>query len=195
MENNFRFIEESHEYWLGSIKLPGVTSILDSVGLISDFAKSETAALRGSLVHKACHYLAEGRLSWASVDPRIVGCVLGYQKFLDENLIEPIEFEQSHYHPDFHYAGTLDALVKHPKLGKFLYDIKTGGPAKYHALQTAAYAGFFPGLIKRATLFLYDDGTYNLRFHNDRTDWPSFISALNIFRLKEGGSFEKIKSG
>ena len=186
MQNpKFAFDEATHIYRLGGKVLSSVTQILDGVGLISDFAKSETAALRGSLIHKACHYLAEGKLDWSSVDARILGYVLAYQKFLNENMIQPIELEQKYYHKDYLYAGTLDALAKHPKLGTFLYDLKTGSPAKYHGLQTAAYAGFFPGLIKRATLFLYDDETYNLRFHNDRTDWPDFISCLNVYRLKE----------
>ncbi len=186
MQNpKFTFDEVTHTYCLGGKKLPSVTQILDTVGLISSFAKSETAALRGSLVHKACHYLAEGKLDWASVDARILGYVLAYQKFLDETRFEPEILECSQYHRDYLYAGTPDAVGKHIKMGRYLYDIKTGSPAKYHGLQTAAYAGFFPGLIKRATLFLYDDETYNLRFHNDRTDWPDFISCLNVFRLKE----------
>ena len=179
------FEEVSHAYRLGGKVLPSVTQILDAVGLISDFAKSETAALRGSLVHRACHFLLLGNLDWSTVDSRILGYVLAYQKFLEENPVEPVEVEACHYHKDYLYAGTLDALVRHKKLGLFLYDLKTGSPAKYHGLQTAAYAGFFHGLIKRATLFLYDDENYNLRFHNDRTDWPSFISCLNVYRLKE----------
>ena len=179
------FKAEDHSYWLGLRRVPSVTQILDEMGIISSFAKSETAAFRGSLVHKACHLLLLGKLDWSTVDPRILGKVLAYQKFLDENPVEPIELEQMHLHKDYLYAGTLDALVNHRKLGRFLYDLKTGSPAKYHALQTAAYAGFSPGLMRRATLFLYDNERYNLRFHNDRTDWSDFISCVNVYRLKE----------
>lgn len=178
-------LDEEHRYWLGEKRIPGVTEILDACGLISEFAKSETAALWGSLVHKACALLLLGKLDWSSVDPRILGKVLAYQKFLEENPVEPIEVETAHYHKDYLYAGTPDALVKHKKLGQFLYDLKTGAPLKYHAWQTAGYAGFFPGLIKRATLFLYDDERYNLRFHNNGADWKQFISALNVCRMKE----------
>ena len=182
---DFTYDDDVHIYKLGGKKLWGVTEVLDQCGLISEFAKSETAALRGSLVHRACHFLLLGKLDWSSVDPRILGYVLAYQKFLEENPVEPVEVEACHYHGDYLYAGTLDALVKHQKLGLFLYDLKTGSPAKYHAIQKAAYAGFFPGLIKRATLFLSDDERYNLRFHNDRSDWPDFISCLNVVRLRE----------
>src|SRR3990167_728594 len=123
-------LDEEHVYRKRGVVVTGVTTVLDSCGLISDFAKSENAALRGSLVHKACYYLAMGQLDWNSVDERIVGFVLAYKKFLDEVPNEPIELEQGHLHREYLYAGTLDALVESRKYRRFLYDIKTGSPAK-----------------------------------------------------------------
>lgn len=185
MSQKFSFDEATHTYSLGGQKIPSVTEILDSCGLISEFAKSEQKRLYGSYIHKACHLLAQKRLEWSTVDPRIIGKVLAYDRFLTDNRIDGIEFETPHYHKDYLYGGTLDALVRHQTLGIFLYDIKTGDPVPYHALQTAAYSHFFEHKIKRGALFLYDDEKYSLRFHDDRADWGNFLACLAVFRLKE----------
>ena len=178
-------LDDEHRYWLGKQRIPGVSEILDSLGLIPSFAKSEAAALRGTIVHRACHLLVLGKLDWSTVDPRILGRVLAYERFLKETGFEPELLEHMTWHKDFLYAGTLDALGRTLKFKKFLFDIKTGGPLKYHALQTAAYAGFFPGLLPRATLFLQEDERYHLKFHNDRSDWGAWVSCVNVYRLKE----------
>jgi hypothetical protein len=137
-------------------------------------------------VHKACQLLALGQLDFSSIDIRIMGYVLAYQKFLDETGFVPEELEAARHHPLLDYCGTLDAIGQHRKLGRFLYDIKTGGPLRYHALQTAAYAGFFEHAApRRATLFLQNDASYYLKFHDDRADWPNWVSCLNVMRLKQ----------
>jgi len=178
------FNEDAHTYYLGKQRIPGVTEILDSLGLIPHFAKNEAAALRGTIVHKACHYLALGKLDWSTVDPRLIGRVLAYERFLKEHQFEPELLEWRGWNRDYLYAGTLDLKGK-MKRGKIIADIKTGAPLKYHKLQTAAYAGFFPGHVPRATLFLYDDEQYKLQFHHDRTDWANFLSCLFVFKIRQ----------
>lgn len=185
------FRESDHTYWLGSERIPGVSDILDAHGLISLFAKNDQAALRGTYVHKACHLLAQRKLDWDSVDERLLGYVKAYDNFLTDTGFEPEELEQEHFHELLRYCGTPDAIGRHRSLGRFLYDIKSGAPARYHALQTAAYGGFFQGQLKRATLFLSAEGRYNLRFHNDRTDWNQFVSCLNVLRLPDSDAHRK----
>jgi hypothetical protein len=185
-------LDENHVYWVDGRQKPGVSSVLDYHGLIPQYAKDDNAALRGTLVHKACHLMAQGKLDFASIDMRIMGKVLAYARFLEETGFIPEELEAMHHQEDLDYCGTVDAFGYHRKLGPFIYDIKTGSPLKYHKLQVAAYGGFYQKLaerqsyfFKRATLFLRDDETYSLKFHDDPTDWNMWVSALNCMRLKE----------
>ena len=177
-------LDENHVYHLGKQKIPGVTEILDYHGLIPSFAKNEAAALRGTVVHRACHLLALGTLDWSTVDPQILGRVLAYERFLRETGFEPELLEWMSWHRDYLYAGTLDAKGK-IREEKLLFDIKTGGPLKYHKYQTAAYEGLCPGHTRRYTLFLHDDERYDLKPHNDRTDWNDWLSCVNVYRLRQ----------
>ena len=191
MDDELLFDENSHIYRLGSEIIPNVTSILDAHGLISAFAKDESAALRGSYVHKACYLLARRSLDWHSIDERILGYVRAYEKFLKDTDFSPSQLEARHFHKGYRYCGTLDAFGKSRGIPRLLFDIKTGVPARYHALQTSAYAAFFAEGVGRATLFLHEDGRYNLRFHKDRTDWNEFLSCLNVLRLPDSDAHRK----
>jgi hypothetical protein len=184
-------LDENHVYWVDGRRKVGVSEVLDYHGLIPQFAKDDNAALRGTLVHKGCHLMAQGKLDFASIDMRIMGKVLAYARFLEETRFIPEELEAMHHQEDLDYCGTVDAIGEHRKLGRFLYDIKTGSALKYHRLQVAAYSGFYterPGRplpLRRATLFLRDDETYSLKFHDDPADWANWVSCLNVMRLKE----------
>jgi len=183
--NVFRFDEVSHEYWLNSVRIPSVTQILDGVGLISDFAKQPLAAERGKLIHLACKYLANGVLDWSTVDASILGYVCSYAKFLEHTAWKILAVEQSLHDPEYLFAGTYDVLFS-----DYLVDIKSGAPAKWHALQTAAYRRLasWAGAkaTKRATVYLQEDGSIpNIIEHNDRTDLARFLACRTVYELLE----------
>lgn len=177
------FDEAAHRYSMAGVTVPSVTQILDAMGQISDFCKSTQASERGSRVHEACAMLARGVLDWSTVDPRVLGYVLSYQEYLGacsgwrgptaEWTLKAVE--QRVYSPNG-YAGTYDALF-----GGWLLDLKTGGPAKWHALQTAAYhhAARCDFRVKRATVYLNGEGKLpKFVEHKDRTDLPEFLTLV-----------------
>ncbi len=174
-ELELTFDEENHLYYYGGELVPGVTTVIDGAGLVSDFCKDEWFAHRGAQVHKACALLAQGKLDWATVDPRIMGFVLSYQRFLESvTHWKLINVETRIYLERSRCAGTYDALFDYA-----LIDLKTGGPAPWHAIQTAAY---WLGALearrstKRATVYLREDGKIG-RFveHTSRIDLPTFL--------------------
>lgn len=175
-------LDENHIYRLDGAVIPGVTTILDSHGLISSFAKDPIAAERGRLVHDAAFLLVQGRLDWATVDARLLGYVLSYAQLLDHTQWLSRAAEVSQWDPDYLFAGTFDADFE----SNWLADLKTGTPSKWHPLQTAAYKRLNGDKGRRAAIYLQADGSMaKLLEHTDRSDWPNFLSCLNVYRLKE----------
>lgn len=175
-------LDDDHIYRLDGTKIPGVTEILDSHGLIPSFAKNTQAANRGSLVHKAGLLLVEGRLDWATVDPRLVGYVLSYAALLDHTGWLVRAAEVMLFHKELFFAGQFDVDFESGNLA----DLKTGGPAKWHELQTAAYLKLRGGHGRRFGIYLQEDGSIaKIKEHSDRSDWNNFVSCLNVYRLKE----------
>ena|SRR3990167_2146817 len=184
-------LDSEHVYRLGGGPIPGVTEIIDSNGLISDFAKKEAYRLRGEYVHLAMSLYGRGRLSWADLDPRLLGFVLSGVKFYEEMEFRPSAIEIPEYHIDFLYGFTIDALGE-SRLGLLLLDWKTGKamlPAT--RLQLAAYREGarrkWGNKFKSVAVELDEDGgTPNLKWlGNERGDWNDFLSCLNVHRLKE----------
>jgi len=71
---------------------------------------------------------------------------------------------------------------------KWLLDIKTGGPADWHRLQTAAYSMTFPHFpMRRATVHLGSNGRYAMREYklsDMLTDRGDFQAALRVYNLQ-----------
>lgn len=178
-------LDEEHRYWLGEIRLPGVTGVLDACGLVSSFAKQERARLRGTLVHVACRYLMEGRLNWATI-PQIMGYVVSCDRWLQQTKFEIRGCEVMRHHPELLYAGTWDFEGLHERLGYMIIDLKSGAPEDWHKYQTAGYAGLHGKSPRRGALYLQEDGTCaKFRFHNESVDWHKFLACLTVARLQE----------
>lgn len=163
--------------------LPHVTDILAGAGLIDTQWFTDYDLSRGSAVHAATHYLDEGDLEWATVDPIIVGRLRSYQTFLDDVKPEILAVEEPVINEALRYCGTLDRrLVIHGREG--VLDIK--GPARlpWQALQVSMYAACFPRSLARWTLHLSDD-RYQLIEHKDRHDWDVAKAAITLVAWKE----------
>lgn len=184
-------VDSEHIYHLGGKVIPGVTEIIDSSGLIPNFAKKEDYRLRGQYVHFAMALFGRGRLDWQTLDPRILGYVLSGAKFYEEMEFKPTVIETPDYHPDYLYGFTIDALGE-SRIGLLLPDWKTGKamlPAT--RLQLAAYregTRHKHGQKFRTVVVELDEGggTPSLKFlGNERADWNDFLSCLNVYRLNE----------
>jgi hypothetical protein len=184
------FDEREHVYRVDGVVRPSVTQILAGVGLIDPRWFTPESRARGQAVHAACHYLDEGDLDLASVAPEIEKYVDAWMCFKRDVSLEVVSAEQLVYRPAHGYCGRLDRVARmHGGPSQFVLDIKTGGPADWHRLQTAAYAGCLPGFYRRATVHLGSDGRYAYAFREHKLsesmrDWADFQACLRVFELK-----------
>lgn len=193
-----RFDEDTHAYYAGDRRIPGVTSLLKP---LEDFygippAVLERKAAIGKAVHYGCELIDQGELDWTSVHPQLEGYIRAYQRFLADTGFRVELSETRVYHAGLQYAGTLDRTGWLQGI-KTLVDLKTVcqmSPAT--GCQTAAYLEALKASqprdysppTDRYGLQLRKDGTYRLHPYRGTDDWPTFVSLLTIhnFQRKHG---------
>lgn len=135
--------------------------------------KRDTAAVRGTDVHKLAEELIHGRE--VDVPEHLLAHVEGYAAWLDEFQVEPVYTEHAVANRKWHYAGTFDAVIKFgrgPWAGRtVLADWKTSTSVYGETgLQTAAYA--------RAEFLVSDD---------DEVSMPK-VDATGVLHVTDAGS-------
>lgn len=145
MSSEFRFVEDSHTYYLGDKILPGITGILKSCGYIDTAYYTDEARDRGSHVHLAIKFLNKGTLDWEDLigkyergENKYMGYVMAYEKFVKDWNLKLEFFERPMYHPTLLFAGTPDLVGTVLDNVPSIIEIKTGPVRKWTALQTAA---------------------------------------------------------
>ena len=187
--SGFTFDAHAHRYYLDGIEIPGVTCILKTVGLSPVYGNGffNEATFRGTHVHECCELLdLPDGLDWPSVYPKYKGWVDGYVKFKQDTGAVPLEVERQLLHHAFRFAGTLDRRYRFPDGSTAQLDIKSGVETEWHCWQTAGY--YLLGLStdpswkadRRGCLYLKENGTYQLVWHDDPGDLRIFSSALTI---------------
>lgn len=134
----FRFVEDTHRYYLGDKILPGITGILKTCLYTDPTYYTEESRVRGTNVHKAIQFLNKGTLNWATVIDQYLGYVIAYEKFVKDWNLKLSLYELPLYHPDLLFAGTPDLVGSVLDGVPAIIDIKTGPIMKWVALQTAA---------------------------------------------------------
>lgn len=197
-----RFDAETHTYWLGDRKVPGVTSILAPLVDFS-FIKAEVLARKaalGSAVHFACELLDQDDLDWSSVPADLLPYVESYAKFKVDTRFVPHAIERRVLHPTHLYAGTLDrtGLIYDEPALLDLKCVAQLSPAT--GVQTAAYKGALesegdtfehPMPQKRYALQLRPDGQYRLKEYREPTDWPTFLALKTVLAWNQRNGVEK----
>lgn len=193
-----RFEESTHSYYLGSEKLPGVTSILRPLSAYDDIPARilEAAAARGSAVHKATELEDMGTLDYASLDDEVTGYLIGYQRFKEVMRPEFLGIEQITYHPTLKYAGTPDreCILHGKKRAKLaILDLKScvtmmpsTGPqtAAYLAAVNAHRTNKKEHAAERYGLKLTRDGDFELIPYTGESDLHDFLACLRLLRFK-----------
>lgn len=179
-----------HEYRMRGERWPSVTEVLEPLLQLEGIPKAmlRAAADFGSNVHAACHLSNVGNLDWDSLDEELRPYVNAWRKFVTETGAVVLASELRIAHPKIKYAGTLDAIVRW-KGRQHVLDIKTSfSVPRTTAYQTAAYyeAVRLTGRLVTPTRYcvhLRADATYRLLKLDNRSDFNSFISCLNFWRL------------
>lgn len=190
------FHPERHAYTWDGIPVPSVTQVLRGAALMDVRIHNTEAMDRGKDVHAACEFYDQRDLNWDTVRPELVGYVRGWEAFLADCQFKIVDIERMVFNPTYRYAGTLDrtgsGILGGAARQKVLLDLKTGSPARWHALQLAAYALALeprsPDSWYRVGCYLSDDGGYMLRGYEDDQDFDVFLAATTVFgwRRMEG---------
>lgn len=186
-----KFNPDLHEYTAGGRRVPHVTGILKTAGLVDDRWFTEWARERGSVVHKLCELDDEGDLNESTVDPRLVGYLAAWRAFRLETGFVPAEVERKVHAASLNYCGTLDRVgTLRGKPDLVILDIKTGAPSRATGLQLAAYQRAYQettGLwaARRWAVHLAEDGAYTLIQYRDVNDWKVFLAAATVAGWKE----------
>lgn len=131
------FIEETHTYKVGGLIKPSVTQVLDVMGFVSPFCKSDTAASLGTVLHSMFEDYDNGIEDWDRCVEQ-VHCLRLYEKYKHD--VDPTftDIEGLLYDERLEVCGKVDRAGINPE---FIMDIKTGSSVPESArLQTAAYA-------------------------------------------------------
>ncbi len=201
-----RFNEDDHTYWVGTLRVPGVSSI---TGQLDDFSGIPAAVLeRKSQIGKAAHAAFEIIGNGGEVDPVTVHeavrpYVEAFQLFLSENPVRVVMTEQKVFSERYFYAGMLDAVLvgleRKPGFWEkdqfLLPDYKTVAQLRpTTGPQTAGYRLALPDMgvprtqIQRLALQFKPDATYHIKAYNDSTDEACFLGLLAAYkwRMKNG---------
>ena len=185
------FFEANHEYRLDGVRVPSVTQVLQSAGIIDYSSVPEEwrnfALTRGSAVHHACRLLDENDLDRKTLDSSLDGYIRAYERFLADSGARPISIEQCVSNELMRYAGTLDRIYDVGGM-RVLADLKTSLVPNWTGIQISAYAACISGVdtfLKRWGVALRDDGTYRIETFEDTMDWDIFVSALAVHNWKK----------
>ncbi len=181
--SELRFDPIEHKYWIGKKCIPGVSEILQKVGLSKDYSQIDPFYRdRGIATHKAIELHLKGILDPASLDPAVKPC---FQAFLAywKGRSEPIlALEKPMADLSDSFAGTPD-LITH----KAIYDWKC---SKSHdrvaELQGQAYQCLAIDNHILGTPFivveLHDDGSFSEYPYGDNCkEWGDVMS---LYRWK-----------
>lgn len=166
------FRPDVHQYEIDGRPVPSVTQVLKSAGLTGsgDFYTPE-ARDRGTAVHLATQLIDTGLCSIDEFsDAPYFGYVQAWASFKAETKAQIVAVERIVGHQFFGVAGTLDRVVRFGMI-EYTLDIKTGGPAPWHSIQTAAYNVLDSAESRgRMVVYLRPDGSWKVstfNFHQD----------------------------
>lgn len=203
------FDEATHTYRLDGQALPSVTQVLAANGLGGDFSHVSPAVLeharqRGTAVHAAAHYLDEGDLDEATVDPEIRPYLEAWQAFKVARRVELLALEQRVACPLYRFAGTIDRVARVPGIrGEVLIDLKTNTPHGA-AYQLAGYKLLAQHLrpvvttsvfLERWAVELHPERAvpYTIHEYRNSRDRDIFLAALTLTheRARLGRSWQE----
>lgn len=179
------YTDEPHEYRLDGVVIPSVTQVLKEAGLIDVSGPwfTEACRERGENVALITELYDKSLLDESAVADELRGYLEAWAEFRRVWGFVPEQIEVPVYAALYEYAGTPDRVGALHDV-RTVADIKTGGPAPWHGLQTAAYSECYRGGLQRIGVHLKADGTYKVHPHDDPDDRRVFLAALTLANWK-----------
>lgn len=143
----FRYQDSDHSYWLGGVRIPSVTQLLELGGKVKGKPFfTEAHRERGSEVHRLCAEFDMGALNVKQCDSELQGHVKGYADAVRQ--MQPRRFdgkagweeiEVADFHPEYLFGGRRDRVgVVWER--KTVFELKSGVRSKEHGIQLALQA-------------------------------------------------------
>src|ERR1035437_3351149 len=112
-DTQLRFDPEAHKYWIGKKRVPGVSEIMQKVGLTKNFDGVDPFYRdRGIATHKAIELYLKGILDPTSLDPAIKPQFEAFLQFWDKHMNEKIlALEVPMVDQAATFAGTPDLIT------------------------------------------------------------------------------------
>jgi hypothetical protein len=183
------------------LEISGVTSLLESAGLISQFYKNEQARVFGQIGHDTMRLLLRDELG--EYDPAFEPWMEGMQAFIQDcQPGEIVALDDTIVHSEkYGYAGRPDyigqAFIRKMGRGRGLYDLDwkfwanaTEAQLDNAELQLEAYSKAALEMelittVPKNAVVHFLPGEYQIHPLNDPAAWTVFVSCLNIRRWKE----------
>lgn len=177
-----RFDEEAHQYFWDGKRVPGVSEMLQKVGLCKDYTGIDPFyAARGSALHKCIELYLLGNLDESSIDPNVQPYFDGFLAYWDKHKHKPKAIETPTYSEEWKFAGTPDLVCEniildwktsknHDKAAELQgegYKILVGYPIKFRVVQ-------FPG-----------NGTYEVFEYGDNVKYWESIDKLYKWKTRK----------
>lgn len=187
MSVRFRFDASDHTYYALDTgeELPHITGMLEAAGLIDDRWYTEESSERGRHVHDLTAEFDLGAIDPKSCTSRFKGYLQAWATVSGILRFDWTYVEEPRVHPFYRYGGRPDRVGR---IGQAhgVGEVKSGDPAKSHAIQTAIQCILVadelglpaPSLVRYA-VYVKADGSYKVMQHDNRRD---FDKALEIIK-------------
>ena len=193
----FHFDPSEHAYSLNGETIPSITQMLAQCGFIKDEFYTEEAAARGTLVHSLTAQFDLGAIT----APQAIECiwkgyVLAYcgpqKSFHTTYRPQILSVEVARCSPQYRFGGRPDRTVKLWGVAGVL-DLKTGGKAEWHKIQTALQAILVapelrlpPTAVARTSLYLKKNGKWKPDPHEDTHDFDKAYEVIKDCTTRVG---------
>ena len=204
-----KFNPDTHEYFYGDKKVPGVNEIFADLGMV-DYSrvpqdKLEIAREFGKAMHKTCELYDKNELNESTLDDKLKPYLEAWKLFKQDYLAEfeerNIERIVHHQIDGLEYAGTADRFCNlyenTHSIGYHVIEIKTSyAISRITALQTMFYAEaeaqnvqIRPGRI----CVLLKPNKYKIKKYNDDIEDRIALSAVRLWHWKYDKKYRGIK--
>jgi hypothetical protein len=171
---DLRFDPDKHQYWIGKKRIPGVSEIMQKVGLTKNYDGVDPFYRdRGIATHKAIELHLKGILDPKTLDPAVQPCFEAFLAYWG-NRSEPIlALEKPMADENEEFAGTPDLVTS-----EAVYDWKCSKSHDRAAeLQGQAYKLLVPDLvIPHIVVELHSDGSFEpFNYGSNSDEWQSVM--------------------
>jgi len=176
--------------------VPSATRLLRDIGITDISHVPEWALERGRHVHRALEFFDQGDLDEDSVVEEFRGYVESWKRFRTAHDPEIVRVEHRFESPLWRVSARPDVVCR-MQGALWVIERKVGGPAPWHALQTAIQRLAMEGIqdvevpTRRGAVYLEDDNQGKLREHTNPRDRDVVLALLTVWRWKHGNGVDQ----